>query len=170
MNIHSTPRLMLRRFTPEDAPLIFELNSDPLVLKYLGEKTLQHIEEARSIIENIIMPQYQMNLGRLAMFTLSGNEFIGWCGLKYRSELDEIDLGYRLKVNAWGKGYATEAAQYCMHYGFEKMKLNRIVGRAHVDNIGSQNVLLKCGMHYLRNECIDGEPLKTYEAIVAEVK
>ncbi len=56
-------------------------------------------------------------------------EFIGWCGLKYRAALDEIDLGYRLQQHAWGKGYATEAAKYTLDHGFNKLKLNLITGR-----------------------------------------
>jgi len=61
------------------------------------------------------------------MFIKGTHEFIGWCGLKYRSELDEIDLGYRLMQKAWGKGLATEAARHTLDLGFKTLNLNLII-------------------------------------------
>ncbi|HKB42977.1 MAG TPA: GNAT family N-acetyltransferase, partial [Chitinophagaceae bacterium] len=80
-------------------------------------------------------------------------------------ERNEIDLGYRFIKNAWGKGYATEAAYACIKYGFEKLNLQRIIGRAVQGNIASLNVLQKCGMVYIEEEVVDGHPAKTYEII-----
>jgi len=122
--VFETPRLILRQFTNDDSPLILKLNRDPKVLKYLHEPVLTTEEQANKIINDIILPQYKNNLGRWAIHTKIDMEFIGWCGLKYRAELDEIDLGYRLQQPAWGKGYATEAAKYTLDHGFNKLKLN----------------------------------------------
>ena len=77
----------------------------------------------------------------------------------------EIDLGYRLLKKAWGKGYATEAAYACIKYGFEKLNLPRIIGRAMPQNTGSIRVLEKCDMRYLGEEVVDGHPARTYESI-----
>ena len=128
--IFQTPRLLLRQFTETDAPLILELNSDPEIVKYVHEPTLKTIEQAEIILNNNILPQYKNNLGRWAIHTKKDNEFIGWCGLKYRPELDEIDLGYRLMQKAWGKGYATEAARHTLDHGFRVLDLKLITGRA----------------------------------------
>ena len=106
--IFETPRLILRQFTEDDAPLILELNSDPEIVKYVHEPTLQTEEQAKKIIIDIILPQYKNNPGRWAIHTKDNNEFIGWCGLKYRPELDEIDLGYRLIQKAWVRKPPTE--------------------------------------------------------------
>jgi [ribosomal protein S5]-alanine N-acetyltransferase len=91
--------------------------------------------------------------------------FIGWCGLKYRAELREIDLGYRFIKKYWGKGYATEAAFACMRYGFEKLGLQRIVGRALPPNATSVKGLEKCGMIFIGEEMEDGHMAKTYELV-----
>ena len=160
--IFETPRLILRRFTEADAPLILQLNSDPEVVKYVHEPALETEEQARDIILNIIQPQYKNNLGRWAMFTKAANEFIGWCGLKYRPEQDEIDLGYRLVKNAWGKGFATEAAQHTLEYGFTKLNLKLITGKAHVENIASLKILGKLGMVFIREGVEDNCPVRTY--------
>ena len=141
--IFETPRLLLRQFTENDAPLILQLNSDPEIVKYIHEPVLKTEEQARKIIVDVILPQHKNNLGRWATYTKSDNEFIGWCGLKYRPEMDEIDLGYRFKKNAWGKGYATEAAKHTLEYGFNILNLKVITGRAHLENIASIKVLEK---------------------------
>lgn len=160
--IFETPRLILRQFTKSDAPLILSLNGDPEVLKYLHEPTLKTVEHATQIINDIILPQYNNNLGRWAIHTKTDMNFIGWCGLKYRPEMDEIDLGYRLMQNAWSKGFATEAAQHSLEHGFTKLNLKLITGRAHIDNSASIKVLEKIGMDYIGEGIVDDCPVKTY--------
>ena len=113
--ILETPRLILRQFTEVDALAIKQLNSEPGVLKYVPEPIPASEEAALKIIVDIILPQYKNNLGRWAVHTKTNNEFIGWCGLKWIKETNEIDLGYRFKPAAWGKGYATEAAQHTLN-------------------------------------------------------
>ncbi|MGC4100474.1 GNAT family N-acetyltransferase [Ferruginibacter sp.] len=160
--IFQTPRLLLRRFTLDDAPLILQLNSDPEVLKYLHEPLLETEAQATKVLSDIILPQYEHNLGRWAIHTKHNNEFIGWCGLKYRPELEEIDLGYRLKKTAWGHGYALEAAQHTIDYGLNELNIKTITGRAHVDNTASLQILQKTGMQFLKDETIDNCPVKTF--------
>jgi len=92
-------------------------------------------------------------------------EFIGWCGLKLIPEKNEIDLGYRFQKNAWGKGYATESANACLKYAFEKHKLNRIVGRALPENINSIRVLEKCGMSYIGEQIVEDQLHQACEII-----
>lgn len=163
--ILETERLLLRTFTVEDVSLIYELNKEPDVTRFTGDP-IKDIAHAQQVLEQVILPQYALyNHGRWAVLTKPGHEFIGWCGLKYRPERNEIDLGYRFKKSAWGKGYATEAAFACINYGFEKLSLKRIVGRAMPGNIASLKVLEKCGMKYIGEEMVDGHPAKTYEIL-----
>ena len=160
--ILQTPRLILRQFTLDDAGLLLALNSNPEVLKYLHELLLETEEQALHVLQNIILPQYKNNLGRWAIHLKATNEFIGWCGLKYLAELDEIDLGYRLMQEFWGKGYAFEAAKHTVDYGFNQLYLKKIVGRAHIDNAASLKILEKTGMQYIKDEVVDNCPVKTF--------
>jgi [ribosomal protein S5]-alanine N-acetyltransferase len=160
--ILETPRLILRQFTEADASLIQQLNNAPGVLQYIPEPILETEEQALKVIVDIILPQYKNNLGRWAVHLKETNEFIGWCGLKWLKETDEIDLGYRFKPAAWGKGYATEAAQQTLIYGLQQLQLKKIIAHAHIDNIGSQKVLEKIGMQYVGEGVEDGIPLKGY--------
>lgn len=163
--IIETDRLLLRTFTESDAALIYELNSDPEVTRYTGDP-IRDMDHAKEILEKVILPQYALyNHGRWAVHTKAGLEFIGWCGLKTRPEREnEIDLGYRFFRHSWGKGYATEAAFACLNYGFKKLRLPRIVGRAVPANTGSIKVLQNCGMLYIGEEVVDSHLAKTYEA------
>lgn len=163
--IFETDRLLLRTFTIDDISLIYELNLDPDVIRYTLDPIV-NIDHAKQVLEQIILPQYALyNYGRWAVHVKDGFEFIGWCGLKSRPERNEIDLGYRFMQKAWGKGYATEAAYASIKYGFEKLNLTRIVGRAMPDNTNSIRVLEKCGMTYIGEEILDNHPSKTYEIL-----
>jgi RimJ/RimL family protein N-acetyltransferase len=172
MNIvFETERLLFRKFTMEDAPLIYELNLDPEVIRYTLDP-IKDINHAKEVLEQVILPQYSLyNHGRWAIQiksestpSLSGG-FIGWSGLKSRPERNEIDLGYRFIKAAWGKGYATESALACIRYGFENLHLKRIVGRALPGNKASIRVLEKCGMTFIGEETVDGFQHITYEII-----
>jgi [ribosomal protein S5]-alanine N-acetyltransferase len=165
-----TERLLLRTFTVEDAQLIYELNQDPEVIRFTGDP-VRDLVHANEILEQVILPQYALyNYGRWAVhvktqFDQENNGFIGWCGLKNRPERNEIDLGYRFMKKSWGKGYATEAAFACLDFGFKKLQIKRIVGRAMPQNTASLKVMEKCGMKYIGDEVVDNHPAKTYEAL-----
>ncbi len=164
--VFETPRLMLRHFTDSetDADLVLQLNSDDEVVKYLHEPRLKNKVEAKEILRNIILPQYDNHLGRWATYSKQTDEFIGWCGLKYRPQLDDTDLGYRFKKSAWGKGFATEAAEETLKYGFKNLQLKTIIGRAHIHNIASLRVLEKIGMQFVHEGIVDDCSVKTYIA------
>jgi ribosomal-protein-alanine N-acetyltransferase len=163
--IIETSRLLLRTFTTDDAPLLYELNHDPEVIKYTGDP-MKDMNQAKQVLEQLILPQYALyNYGRWAVHVKPGLEFIGWCGLKNRPERNEIDLGYRFMKRSWGKGYATEAAFACIKYGFEKLNLHCITGRAMPANVASLKVLEKCGMTFINEGVVDGHQAMTYQII-----
>jgi [ribosomal protein S5]-alanine N-acetyltransferase len=162
LTILQTERLYLRKFTINDAPLLIELNT-PIVLQYIDEPPLLAIEAAENVLQEIILPQYELyNLGRFAVHVKEDDRFVGWCGLKYLKEEDEIDLGYRFFEKEWGKGFATEAAKACLQFGFEERNLQKIIGRAYIDNIASQIVLQKVGLQYEKDMVEDGVVIKVY--------
>lgn len=159
--ILTTPRLYLRRFTPDDAPLLQELNGDAEVIKYVHEPVMDSIEKAAQVLNDIILPQYQLyNMGRWAVHHKANNEFVGWCGLKTIGTV--IDLGYRFHQRNWGKGYATESATHVLDYGFRVLQLPLITAHAHIENKASQHVLQKIGMQFIKEEVADNCPVKTY--------
>jgi len=93
-----------------DAPLVYQLNRNPKVVKYIPEPVLENEEDARKIIMDLILPQYENKLGRWAIHIKANNEFIGWCGLKLLNESGEIDLGYRFHPFAKGRGLCNRSS------------------------------------------------------------
>jgi [ribosomal protein S5]-alanine N-acetyltransferase len=148
--IIETNRLYLRELSVDDAQHFYHLNSDEEVIKYTGDKAFSSIEEAQIFLKNYNSYQ-KYNYGRWAVIDKSTTEFIGWCGLKYSPELDAVDIGFRFFKKYWNQGFATESAKACLEYGFEKLQLPKIVGRAMEENIASIKVLEKIGMTYSKN-------------------
>ena len=161
-SLFTSNRLSFKEFTLEDAPLIYELNSDPEVTKYLHEP-FTTLQKAKEVLAEIILPQYQLyNHGRWSVHLAENNNFIGWCGLKFRAEKNEVDLGYRFMKKYWGIGYATEAGKRCLEFGFQTLKMKEIFAAAHTENLASQRVLIKLGFQYKDKEVVDDEPAYTY--------
>lgn len=163
-----TERLILREILPEDRQGIFELDADPEVHRYLGNKPIAAIEEADAVIAFIRKQYEDFGIGRWAVIEKSGNRFIGWSGLKFRP--DEVfnrknfyDLGYRFIKKYWGKGYATETARASVKYGFEIMNLPMITGMAEMENIASCKVLEKTGLSHRGSFEFENEPHNWYE-------
>jgi len=162
--IFQSERLLYRQFTMEDGELIIQLNSDPEVLRYIHEPPTTS-SNVMQVLQHIILPQYKLGLGRWAVHLKHDETFIGWAGLKNIPAKEEIDLGYRFMKPFWGSGYATEAASTCLSVGFAHLGLERIVAKAHAENIGSLRVIQKCGMTFVREDVEDGLPIKVYEMV-----
>ncbi|WP_284652430.1 GNAT family N-acetyltransferase [Flavobacterium terrisoli] len=146
--IIETERCYLRELSVGDAQHFYDLNADPEVIKFTGDKAFSTVAEARSFLENY--SQYeQYGYGRWMVIDKKSDAFLGWCGLKYSPDLDEVDLGFRFFRKYWTQGYATETAKACIDYGFNQLQLSKIVGRAMELNVGSIKVLEKIGMTFV---------------------
>lgn len=154
--ILETKRLYLRELNTNDSENFYKLNLDPNVIKYTGNSAFADIDEANEFLENY--QDYKLNsYGRWAVINKENNEFLGWCGLKYDNNLNETDIGFRFFEDKWGNGYATESAKACIDYGFEKLNLKTIIGRAMQENIASIKVLEKIGMQFVREFDFDNQ-------------
>lgn len=159
-----TDRLYFREFTIDDAQLLIDLNSDPLVTRYTGDGSVKDIEASEKILTDIILPQYKNKIGRWAVHLKSTDEFIGWCGLKFIAEDNQTDLGYRFYKKYWGKGYATESAKAVMEYG-KKLQLKNIIAKAAKENVASINVIKKLGFVYLKDDMCAHDPAEVYTTV-----
>ena len=148
MKILETERLYLRKFSINDEEHLFKLNLDEDVIKYTGDSAFKSVEEAKIFLENY--NHYQLyGFGRWAVIDKKSEEFLGWCGLKFSEELNEVDLGFRFFRKYWNKGFATESSLACLKFGFSELNLDKIVGRAMLANQASIKVLEKIGMQFV---------------------
>lgn len=150
-----TQRTFLRPLTIEDAVDFHELNSDPLVLQFTGDLPFNSIENAKEFLRKY--SQFTDNkVGRFAVIDKTTNAFLGWCGLKYTPENQEYDLGFRFHQRYWSNGFATETASKCLEYAFYDLKIEKVIGRAMIENIASINVLEKLGIKRISYFDFDG--------------
>lgn len=158
-----TSRLILRDMLPEDVDAMFELDSDPEVVKFIGIKPAANKDETAAMIEFVRQQYIDNGIGRWVAVEKSGGEVVGWSGLKFITKSENnrnhfYDVGYRLLKRHWGKGYATESAKAALQFGFEVMKLDEIIGTVHAENYASQRVLNKCGLKFIENFMHDELP------------
>jgi RimJ/RimL family protein N-acetyltransferase len=149
-----TERLVLRRFTKADADQLFELDGDPEVMRFLtgGEPT------PRDVIENETLPSFLCyherfeGFGFWAATEKPTGEFLGW--FEFRpiegGGPEEVELGYRLRRSAWGKGYATEGSRALIRKGFTELGVRRVVAQTMAVNTASRRVMEKAGLTHAR--------------------
>jgi RimJ/RimL family protein N-acetyltransferase len=154
-----TDRLLLRPFTPGDAKEYFPLVSDPDILRFTGEGPVDTIDDAREILMMRPISDYaKYGFGRMACIEKSSGRLIGFSGLKYLPDLNEVDIGYRFLPDTWGKGYATESAKAIMDELVPAFKLKRIIGLAFPENYASISVLKKLGLNVEKKIKLLGVP------------
>jgi len=153
-----TDRLTLRRFTAEDEDNLFELNSDPEVMRFLNGGTPTRREEVRTRIIPVFLGYYERfeGFGFWAAAETATGQFLGW--FHFRPPLRDAatpagwdqdgvaELGYRLRRSAWGKGYATEGSRALIGKGFTEFGVRRVVAETLAGNLGSRRVLEKSGL------------------------
>ena len=147
-----TERLILREIQLSHVDGMFTLDSDPEVHKYLGNMPISKKDQAEEYIRLLQQQYKERGIGRWAVIHKETNEFMGWSGIKYLNESEQMngvynvyELGYRFIPKFWGKGYATESAQAWVDYMFNKTDVKSLYAAADIPNKGSVNVLQKVG-------------------------
>jgi RimJ/RimL family protein N-acetyltransferase len=145
-----TDRLILREFVLDDLEAFFKMVSGPDVTRYTGDDC-QTPEEARKPLDDGPFHDYRKyGYGRWAAVYKPTGMVIGFAGLKYLEDVGEVDLGYRFFKDHWGKELATEASRAIVAYGFDTLRLKRIIGTTDIENKASIRVLEKVGFRFER--------------------
>lgn len=149
-----TERLALRRFTVNDVDNLVELDSDPGVMHFIngGRPT------PRSEIERETLPAFLDYYQRFAGYGFwaavekSTGRFVGWFHFRPAKDADpdEVELGYRLRRPAWGRGFATEGSRALVDKGFAELGVRRVVASAMAVHTASRRVMEKAGLRYVR--------------------
>ena len=161
-----TLRLALHDITGYHANELYELDSDPRVMRYIGNgrpSTRAQIDAAM-----LRLPRaYALypGLGTWRATRRDTGDFVGWFALKYVPGTAEVEVGYRLRHGAWGRGFATEGARELVRYGFDDLGLQRIIGVTHPDNLASQHVLQKIGLTDIGWGHYYGHAVRLFESV-----
>lgn len=149
MQVLETERLALRPLTLDDAEFILKLVNEPSWLRFIGDKGVRNLEDARNYLRNGPLDMYsRLGYGLLCVELKESGEAVGMCGLLKRDTLPEPDIGYALFPQHWGKGYASEAVDAALSHGHQQLAMNRVLAIVSVDNESSIRVLEKAGMKF----------------------
>jgi len=151
-------RLLIRPFKEGDEFDMYELNSNPLVQKYTGDKIITSVEQAKHLLKTVVFRDYETyGFGRLAVIYKPDDKLMGFTGFKYLPEISGADLGYRFLPKYWGKGIATESSIMSLDYGFNTLKRDMFLGFAEGENKASTQVLKKVGFNLTKIAPYPGE-------------
>lgn len=151
MKILETDRLILRRFSTEDADFILELLNEPSWLRFVGDKGVRTVDDAREyILKGPVNSYERFGFGMYLTELKRGGTPIGMCGLMKRESLTDVDIGFAFLPKYWGNGYAYESAAAVMAHAKSAFGLNRILAVTTPDNHGSIKVLEKLGLRFDR--------------------
>ena len=155
-----TARLTLRRIGLDDDGFILALLNEPSFLVHIGDKGVRTREDARRYITDGPLASYaRFGFGLWLVQRKDGGEPIGICGLLQREWLEDVDLGFALRPEFWGRGYAFEAASAVLAHGREEFGLRRIVAVTSLDNTPSIQLLARLGFRFERiGRFTDGGP------------
>ncbi|WP_039041586.1 GNAT family N-acetyltransferase [Sporosarcina sp. ZBG7A] len=148
-----TARLILRDWKETDLEPFRRLNEDEEVMTYFPASLTY--EETNAFYQAIISEIKECGFGLYAVEEKTNKEFIGLIGF-HRATFDAdftpcIEIGWRLKKEAWGKGYATEGAAACLEYGFTELNFTDVYSFTADINQPSKNVMRKIGMNFIEN-------------------
>ena len=149
MNVLETERLILRWLSADDAAFILELVNDPGWLRFIGDRGVRTLEDARDYILNGPVAMYRRVGFGLYMVELKHSATpIGMCGLIKRAGLEDVDIGFAFLPAFCGQGYAYESAAAIMGYARDTVGLNRVVAITAPDNQRSIRLLKKLGLSF----------------------
>lgn len=153
-----TPRLILRRFTLDDAPFILELVNDPAWLEHIGDRNVRTLEDARAYLAKGTLAMYEREgIGMLAVTLKSSAEPVGTCGLIKRDGLEDVDIGFAFLPQYRGQGFALESAEAVLDFGTTVLGLKRIVAVVSRANHRSIRILEKIGFRFERMVRLPGD-------------
>ena len=151
MKVLETSRLILRWLSVEDAEFILQLLNEPSFLRFIGDKGVRSIEDARDYILRGPVDSYErLGFGLYLTELKDDGVPIGICGLLKRESLEDVDIGFAFLPQFWRKGYAFESASEVMTHGRKVVGLKRIVAITSPDNDASIKVLEKLGLRFER--------------------
>ena len=161
--ISSTSNFTMRPVRASDLEELIAIWADPEVTRFLPSRgvPISRVNTTKSL-QSFILHWQQRNYGIWAIIENCSARMIGYCGLRYLNELDEVEILYGLAKAYWGRGIATKAAKASIGYGFEVINLKRIIAMALADNLASIKVIKNIGLQYQKQIYLFGLNVRYY--------
>jgi RimJ/RimL family protein N-acetyltransferase len=157
-----TARLRLRHLQLDDAAFILELLNDPCWLRYIGDKNVHSLDDARDYLSKGPIGSYRrLGFGLYCVELRDTATPIGLCGLIKRDALPDIDIGFALLPAHFGHGYVLEASRAMIDQGRREFVLKRLLAITSPDNAASISVIRKLGLQPQGSIAVDGSASPT---------
>lgn len=161
-------RLIIRPTFEQDAKLIFQLMNTPKFIKYIGDRKISSINDAKNYIKVKMLAQlYLMGYSSYTLINKSNGDKIGICGLYNRAGVDGIDIGFGILPHFERLGYAFESSSRLIKGAFEELEIEEIKAITNQDNISSKNLLKKLGFKLIGKTIL---PDEKDELLLFEIK
>jgi RimJ/RimL family protein N-acetyltransferase len=154
-----TERLLLRPLVLGDIDDFVALHDDPEVTRFIRRLKRPKAEERLRLNEREWLERGHGMFAVLDRFTRA---FLGRAGLKYWPQFNETEVGWALRRDAWGHGYATEAARACISWGFGSLDVPYLTAMIHPENKASVRLVRRLGMSPLRDDVLLGDPVMVF--------
>jgi RimJ/RimL family protein N-acetyltransferase len=149
MSVIETPRLSLREISAEDAGFIFTLMNEAAYLRFIGDRGIRALENARAYILAKLAPSYAKFGYGLYLVELKGGQTpVGICGFVRRDALEHPDIGFAFLREHWSRGLALEAARATLNHGLGALGMTTVLGVTLPANQASIRLLEKLGLRY----------------------
>ncbi len=142
-------------------PALAEINADPDVMRYIGDGRPRSLQKTQEGLARQMRSQAEKGYCMWALEMKDSGEVVGLCGLLDFTD-GEVETGWRLAKDYWGRGLATEAAFHVKQFAFETLKLPRIIAIAHPPNSASINIMKKLGMQFMKVTDFEGVEVVYY--------
>lgn len=147
--LFTSERLGFRNWVDEDAIQMAAINADPKVMEFFP--SVYDYNHTAAFVGRLQKSFNERGYCYFAVEELTNQKFIGFIGIAYQDwespYTPNVDIGWRLSQNSWGKGFATEGAKRVLAYAFEDLNLKYIISVCSEANIKSENVMKKIGMN-----------------------
>lgn len=144
----TTDRLCLRGWRSSDVADLHRILEQPGILRYFPNPNPPSLQQVKQLIEGQVEHWRGHGFGWWAVKECASGMLIGWSGLQYLPETDEVEIGYLLGKPYWGRGLATEGGRVGLAFAFQDLSMTEIVGIVHPENVASQRVLVKLGLDF----------------------
>jgi RimJ/RimL family protein N-acetyltransferase len=154
----------MRPFEADDVTVAHEWFGDSEVMRFTPTGADASIEKTAARVEKYFQHQQRHGFSKWIVTHRNDGTPIGDAGLMYLPDSEDVELGYRLRRSMWGRGLATEVAGAWLEYGFENLRLDRVLAVVHPENLDSVRIVEKIGMKMLRHDSLLGMPVAVYWA------
>jgi ribosomal-protein-alanine N-acetyltransferase len=167
--IFRTTRMICRRWLPSDRDAIFEVYSDPDVVRWVGDGSPISGDEVDAWLGVTAANYERRGYGMFALQEQEGGEVVGFIGLVHPAGQLDAEIKYAFRKSHWGRGLASEIVPALVAYAEESLRLSMVTATVAPENLASQRILMKAGFSFIEERDDEDDASEFYYVRRSEV-